>query len=324
MLAPAPQRALFDSVLRRVIVTCARSLRIPPLNTVGRRSNNVRRPRSNRRSRAISTAAAAQQLPISEGAGNTGRLQMSMTASGVTTEQFAGTGDVIDAGGHRIARIPYRARVVYPGRGTQGTVGRVSLSLDLSPEEAAFLRAAGRLTMRFEDGREVDFLIAAIQNFSGFVEVLTLTRIQQRLRHAAISYVRDDARRRIRIALGQLLPADDLLAMVERQLREGAWTYATIYDLRAIQGAPSRTDAIASARRVGRLIELHGPRGPVAIVTQSIDMIRAAHAYAFDSALGGHPVEVFSDIDDAEYWVAYRLGDGPNDVLGYATPGDGS
>jgi hypothetical protein len=228
----------------------------------------------------------------------------------VKTEHLAGTGDVIQVGGQRIARLPYRARVVYPGRGTLGRIGHIALALDLSPEEAVFLALAGRLTLRLEDGREVDFLIATPQRFSGFVQVPTFNRVHQpRSDHgAAFHYVRDDARRRIVIALRQLLPTGNLLAMVNRQLTEGTWTYGALYDLRALLGAPSRVDAIVAARHVGGLIQAHGPRGPVAIVTRAREMVAAAHAYAFDSALGGHPVEVFLNLDDADYWLAHRMG----------------
>jgi hypothetical protein len=230
-----------------------------------------------------------------------------MTTQSLRTEQLAGTGDVFDVDRRRIARLPYRARIVYPGRGTLGRIGHVALSLDLSPDEAAFLTLAGRLTLRLEDGRQVDFLIATPQRFSGYVQVLTLNRVLGP--PAALHYMRDDARRRIRIVMRELAPTADLLANVNRQLAEGVWTHGTIYDLRAVRGAPSLADAIAAARHVGRLVQSHGRRGPVAIITCSMEMVAVAHAYAIDGALGGQPVEVFQDVDDAEYWVAHHLGD---------------
>jgi hypothetical protein len=225
------------------------------------------------------------------------------------TEQLAGTGDVIQAGGERIARLPYRARIVHPGRGTLGRVGHTALALELSPEEAAFLALAGHLTFRLEDGREVDFLITTPQRFSGFVQVPTFNRIHQPPSDhaAAFHYVRDDARRRILITMRQLLPTGSLLVMVNRQLTEGTWTYGTRYDLRAVHDAPPRVEAIVAARHVGGLIDAHGPRGPVAIVTRAIEMVAAAQAYASDSALGGNPVEVFLNLDDADYWLAHRM-----------------
>lgn len=121
---------------------------------------------------------------------------------------------------------------------------------------------------------------------------------------ARFDYIRDDARRRIRITAQQPLQAADLIFIVERQISEGTWTYSTLYDLRAVDRGITREDAILIAERVQTYVTTHGPRGPVALVTRSFDMVGFGQMYALDGLKGGFKVEVFWDLDDAEAWLA--------------------
>jgi hypothetical protein len=116
-------------------------------------------------------------------------------------------------------------------------------------------------------------------------------------------YVRDDGRRRIRITANQPLQGDDLIAIVERQVREDAWTYGILYDLRAVSGATPKGDVRAVADHVLALVTVHGPRGAVALVTRTIDMVGTGQMYAFLGARAGIKVEVFWDLIEAERWL---------------------
>jgi hypothetical protein len=119
-------------------------------------------------------------------------------------------------------------------------------------------------------------------------------------------YHRDDARRRIRITAREPLQGGDLTSIVDRQAREDTWTFAVLYDLRATHGATLRADAIAVAEHVRRYVDVHGARGPVALVTRRIDMVAAGQIYALDGAKRGFSVEVFWDLDEADRWLDER------------------
>jgi hypothetical protein len=120
---------------------------------------------------------------------------------------------------------------------------------------------------------------------------------------SAFTYDRDDARRRIRVTAQRLLNASDLIAIVDQQLEEQAWSYGTLYDLRLVNAATSRPDAVAVAAHVEALVAKHGPRGPVALVTRFIKMVGAGQLYAIDSSRKGRSVDVFWDLDEAEAWL---------------------
>jgi hypothetical protein len=116
-------------------------------------------------------------------------------------------------------------------------------------------------------------------------------------------YTRDDARRRIRVTARETFNRDDLVAIVDRQLQDDAWSYGMLYDMRSLSDAISRADAIAFAEYVRECGIKHGPRGPVALVTRSMKIVGAGQAYAFDVGKQGFVVEVFWDIDEATAWL---------------------
>jgi hypothetical protein len=117
-------------------------------------------------------------------------------------------------------------------------------------------------------------------------------------------FTRDDERRRIRVTLRRTLGATELIAIINRQIDEHAWSYGTLYDLRLIDRAIDRRTAIEVAEHVQKMAEQHGRRGPVAIVTRKVDVVAAGHAYALDNTRQGRAVDVFWDIDDAERWLS--------------------
>src|SRR5688572_15080321 len=64
------------------------------------------------------------------------------------------------------------------------------------------------------------------------------------------TYARDDAKSRIRITARVTLHAADLIAIVDRQLSEGAWQFGLLYDLRAVSSATPRADVSVVADHV--------------------------------------------------------------------------
>jgi hypothetical protein len=117
-------------------------------------------------------------------------------------------------------------------------------------------------------------------------------------------YVRDDVRRRIRITAKAALQARDFAAVMTRQAAEGTWAFGVLYDMRAIDGATTRTDAQATADLAKRFIAEHGRRGRVAVVSRGARMVGIAQAYADDGAKSGLEVQVFWDLADAESWLS--------------------
>jgi hypothetical protein len=117
-------------------------------------------------------------------------------------------------------------------------------------------------------------------------------------------YVRDDARRRIRITVHEPLTAEELIGIVDRQAEEGTWTYGMLYDMRALQHPSAKEDIVTVSSRVQGHIANLGPRGPVALVTRAFGVVGAGQIYAAESQTRGFNVQVFWDVDDAEEWLA--------------------
>jgi len=120
------------------------------------------------------------------------------------------------------------------------------------------------------------------------------------------NYVRDDARRRIRVTIHQWLPLEDLTAIIDRQAREGTWSYAMIYDARCLHGPAPTADTAKLVDYVLAHVARLGPRGPVAFVTRSADFVGVAHRYARVGEKVGFEVEAFWDLDEAERWLDSR------------------
>lgn len=121
-------------------------------------------------------------------------------------------------------------------------------------------------------------------------EILTRTRFD---------YIRDPARHRISITAHQPLDGHDLIAIVERQLREDAWTYRVLYDVRGHEGIRLE-EAIEVAEHVEVCVGIHGPRGPVAVCARTMDIVVGGQLDAFG---GADRIEVFTDREKAEQWL---------------------
>lgn len=115
-------------------------------------------------------------------------------------------------------------------------------------------------------------------------------------------YIRDDVRRRIYITAHGVLSADDLMGIVDRQMREKTWKYSMLYDLRAHKGI-TRGDVIMVAEHVRTYVDRFGSRGPVAVCARTMEMQGAGHRYAIESTKFGLNVEVFADLREAERWL---------------------
>jgi hypothetical protein len=121
-------------------------------------------------------------------------------------------------------------------------------------------------------------------------------------------YVRDDARRRITLTLTGFLSVDELLATATRQLADRAWHYGLLVDARATFVALENTAMSLFASGLRELVAAHGPRGPIAIVTQKSGAISARMYHFF--GMKTETFEVFWDLNDAQQWLHERVAQG--------------
>ncbi len=119
-----------------------------------------------------------------------------------------------------------------------------------------------------------------------------------------IHYERDDDGQRIRIMMTGHVTTEDVLGLVDRQAREGTWSYSVLYDTRASKSLPTPDDLHRVVMRVGTLTVRHGPRGPVALVTTSPQFSRMCHAYARLGELTALDVRAFASVEEAEDWLS--------------------
>ena len=120
-----------------------------------------------------------------------------------------------------------------------------------------------------------------------------------------IRYERDDARRRIVVTTSGDVTADEVMSVIDRQIAEGAWTYAMLYDHSLALSLPPDDAVTVIVARTRQASEQLGPRGPIAAVTRDAEQFRRAPAFAW---LEHSPdaVAFFSDRRSAEKWLAER------------------
>jgi hypothetical protein len=118
----------------------------------------------------------------------------------------------------------------------------------------------------------------------------------------AFDYVLDHERRRLTIVRSGPTDLVQILAALDRQAADGAWSYRLLHDARGASTAPSSTEVRAVAEHARKLSQLHGPRGRVAFVTRAPELVGAMQIYAV-LAEERAAVEVFWDRDEADRWL---------------------
>lgn len=114
-------------------------------------------------------------------------------------------------------------------------------------------------------------------------------------------YARDDERRRIYVTARQALRYHDFLAIIDRQLHEGTWTYGLLYDLGAFE--ITREEAGELTKRVFHHVEVYGNRGPIAVCAGKADLLETTNEYASNAETAGLRVAVFTERIKAEAWL---------------------
>src|ERR1700687_6053588 len=81
------------------------------------------------------------------------------------------------------------------------------------------------------------------------------------------TYVRDEVRRRVTVTVSGPLTMEVVLVIVDRQAIDGTWTYGVLHDLRGAIGTVDASAIRSLVDHVKQLGAIHGPRGPVALVS---------------------------------------------------------
>jgi len=118
-----------------------------------------------------------------------------------------------------------------------------------------------------------------------------------------IAYERDDARRRILLTATGTVAHADVIAAIDRQVTEGTWAYAVLYDVRAESALPKMSDVLDFIDYVRQLVAQHGRRGPVAIVTTIPAHDRRARMYTTLSDPSRVTMASFADMAEASRWL---------------------
>jgi hypothetical protein len=118
-----------------------------------------------------------------------------------------------------------------------------------------------------------------------------------------IQYTRDDANQRILVTTSGQIRLDDIIATVDRQAKERTWSYAMLYDARAAASTPTMDEMKSLVLHIGKLTTAHGPRGPVALVTNGPLLERVVRVYASLGELTALNVRVFTALAEAERWL---------------------
>ena len=118
-----------------------------------------------------------------------------------------------------------------------------------------------------------------------------------------ISYIADMERGRVRITVTAPVTVGEFTAALDRQLADGVWTCARVVDFGETAPPTLSRDMQLFIAHMRRLVERHGPRGPVAIVARSQPGVNAAHLYRQFSGRPDRQVDVFGSAAEADAWL---------------------
>ena len=145
-------------------------------------------------------------------------------------------------------------------------------------------------------------------NLSTFPDGISAPRAPSSAGHATAATVPfafhiDHRRSRLNIVGSNPVGLSDLLEILDRQVAEDAWSYATLHDARLVTWTPSEEAMRAFVAFVETTSETLGPRGPVAFVGASSTLAVMAGMFSRIGAGSARRAEVFRSVDAAARWL---------------------
>jgi hypothetical protein len=116
------------------------------------------------------------------------------------------------------------------------------------------------------------------------------------------TYLSDAARRLVLVTAFEMLTGDDLVAVIDRQREDGSWSFGIVYDMRRVTEAISREEAARVAEHARFAVVHDGPRGRVALVTTSADVIASGLQYSYRTSQNLN-VAMCAGLPEAIAWV---------------------
>ena len=119
----------------------------------------------------------------------------------------------------------------------------------------------------------------------------------------ALAYFPDEERHRVVITASDEVRVDQLVALLDQQVRDGTWDWPVLYDASRRAQVLSTADVHIVASAARRCAEVHGRRGPVAIVRDTDVGFGVARMFGMLSADHTLALMVFRDRASAEAWL---------------------
>ena len=107
----------------------------------------------------------------------------------------------------------------------------------------------------------------------------TLSVVWENNHAMQVMYSRDYEARRITVTTSGPVTLADILSNIDRQVREHAWTYATLYDTGDAESLPTTEEIDHVIGRVRAVAAQLGRRGALAIVTRNPGAFEIAREY---------------------------------------------
>jgi hypothetical protein len=119
-------------------------------------------------------------------------------------------------------------------------------------------------------------------------------------------YVRDQAKRRIRVKMQGTITVADTPACTDQRITEGTWGYSVLYDMGATGSLATSEDIGCVIRGLRTLEASLGCSGPVAIVSRSRRASFVRREFP-EVDHDGRALRFFRDVGDAERWLDQQL-----------------
>lgn len=113
----------------------------------------------------------------------------------------------------------------------------------------------------------------------------------------------DRARRRLSVIGTDPVALPDVLAVLDWQIADGAWSYATLHDARHVTWIPTDEDIRVIVAFVDNTSQTLGPRGPVAFVAAVPALAGMVRMYSRIGEGSALRAQIFSDRDAAARWL---------------------